>query len=96
MKKFYYVGRNTLSLWRKALIFLATATLISVAFMFSLVLLVSILLAGLIAWVYLWWKTRELRKQMREHFADGVVRESEVFEGDVIEGEVIRDDSDRL
>jgi len=44
---------------------------------------------------YLWWKTRDLRKQMRNHpFGDeviaGEVIEGEVIRGEVIEGEVIR------
>ncbi len=42
--------------------------------------------AGAVALGYLWWRTRDLRKQMREHPAGNVV-----IEGEVIEGEVIRE-----
>jgi hypothetical protein len=45
-----------------------------------------------IAWGYLLWKTRGLRRQLREQFREqatgGVV--TEVFTGEIIEGEVIR------
>ncbi len=50
---------------------------------FTLSLLVFALLAtiGLLVWGYVWWKTRELRRQMRERPPGGRV----------IEGETIRD-----
>jgi hypothetical protein len=48
-----------------------------------------VLTVGAIAFGYLWWKTRELRKQMRNHSSGGVVIEGEVIKGEVIKGEVI-------
>jgi len=62
--------------------------------MFSMLLVAVVLTAGALAWGYLWWKTRELRKQIRMHSSGDIVNETKVIEGEVIEGEVIRVDSD--
>jgi hypothetical protein len=75
--------------------FIATAALLGLVLMFSAVLLVIILIGGAITLAYLWWKTRDLRKQMRDfppsgEVMGGVVREGGVVKGEVIEGEVIR------
>ena len=78
------------SLLRKAGAIVATAALAGVALMFSAVLLTLVLSIGAVAWVYLWWKTRELRKQMRNFPPRGATMETEVFEGEVIEGEAVR------
>ena len=56
-----------------------------------------LLAAGAIAGAYFWWKTRDLRKQMREFPPGGVEIEAESFEeeasrGRVIEGEAVRVD----
>ena len=84
--------------WRKLIAFIATAALVVLGLMFSALLFAVIAIAALIAWGYIWWKTRALRRQMRE-MAD-VKFNSEEFSaeafrkenanGDVIEGEVIR------
>lgn len=60
----------------------AGAVLMVAAFMFSLLVFAVALAGGLLVGGYLWWKTRELRRQMRE----------QPPEGRVIEGEAIRDD----
>jgi hypothetical protein len=65
----------------KVLTFTAAAGLLIVAFIFSLVVAAVVVTGGLLIWGYVWWKTRELRKQMREPPPGGRV----------IEGEVIRD-----
>jgi len=67
----------------------ATAAVFGLALMFSVVVVSVILVAGTIAWGYLWWKTRDLRKQMRNYPPPGVVREGQMAENDVIRGEVI-------
>lgn len=84
---------------RKAVAVIATVALAVLALMFTAVLLAVILIAGTIAGIYLWWKTRELRKQMRAQMQDfqtrsatGEVFKSEVFAGEVIEGEAVRVD----
>lgn len=91
---------NSPSLLRKMVAFVATVALIALALMFSLVVIAVILVVGAIAWAYLWWNTRELRKQMRNYPPRGVVMEGEVVEGEVtrgqvIEGEVIRVEDSR-
>lgn len=72
---------------------IATAALIVLGVMFSALLLAIIVTAGLVAFGYLWWKTRALRRQMREQFREqatgGVMSEAEVFRGEVFKGEVI-------
>lgn len=73
------------------------------ALVFSAVLFVILALIGLIVGAFLWWKTRALRKQMREQMTqmeqalrarqsdrDGA-RMGDVSEGEVIEGEFVRE-----
>lgn len=79
-------------LLRKTGAIVATAALAGVALMFSAVLLALVLSIGAVAFTYLWWKTRELRKQMRNFPPRGTTVETEVFEGEVIEGEAVRVD----
>ena len=71
------------------------------ALMFSLVFFAVIAVAGLILWGWFWWKTRALRRQIREQMQAQSVDapDSEpMAEGEVIEGEVIRvvDEGKRL
>jgi hypothetical protein len=66
-------------LLRKLLAFVLAAVLLVVGFMFSVVLLAIVVGAGLVAWGYFWWKTRELHKAMRE---DPPGRR--VFDGEVV------------
>ena len=56
------------------------------AFMLSVVVLAVVAAAGLVGGIYLWWKTRELRKQLRER-----TRNRPPPGGRVIDGEVIRE-----
>jgi len=51
-----------------------------------------IAVVGVIAGSYLWWKTREVRKQMREFAAQNqsVMRAQSASNDEVFEGEVIR------
>lgn len=53
----------------------------ALALMFSVVLFAVVLTVGLVAWGYLWWKSRDIRRQMRTNPPGGLV----------IEGEVIRE-----
>lgn len=52
------------SLLKKILAVLVTGGLFIVAMMFSVVLFAIVLTVGAIAWGYLWWKTRAVRKRM--------------------------------
>lgn len=65
----------------KILTTVASAAVLVMAFMFSLFVFAVVATIGLMLGGYLWWKTRELRKQMRERPPGGRV----------IDGEVIRD-----
>lgn len=88
---------NPPSLLRKAATLVVTAALAAVALMFSAVALTLILILALIVGAYLWWKTRAMRKQMRDFPPYRTQAESDVFQGerfvgDVIEGEAVRVD----
>ena len=75
----------------KTLAFILSAALCVLAFMFSLVALavVAVIGAGFAGW--LWWKTRALRRAMRQHrMPDASQWSSE--NGQIIEGEAIRTD----
>lgn len=84
MRFFEQIPRTTAEppgLLGKMVAFVVTVALIIVALMFSVLLVALITTAGVAAWGYLWWKTRALRKELREHPPGGLV----------IEGEVIRE-----
>lgn len=86
-----YITTKSPSLLSKVAKIVATIVLIGLALMFSALLFVVILTVGAMAWGYLWWKTRDLRRQMREYSPNDVV-----IEGDVIEGEVIRSEVNKI
>lgn len=88
-------------LLRKTAVVIATVALAGVALMFSAILLAVILIGVVFGGAYLWWKTRELRKLMKEQRRDfppqgatmrGDAFAGEVFKGEIIEGEVVRVD----
>lgn len=79
MNNFSPITTESPSLLRKVVVFVVTAALIGFALMFSVLLFVFVLAAGAVAWGYLWWKTRDLRKQMRKYPPGGVVIEGEVI-----------------
>lgn len=73
-----------------------TAVLAVLALTLSAVLVGVVLVVGVFAWAYLWWRTRTLRKQMQAHAprtertrAYDIDRES-ARGGVVVEGEVTR------
>ncbi len=82
-------------LLRKLAALLMTVAMVGLALMFSAVLFAVIIVLGAIAWAYLWWKTRELRKQMRDFPPREVQREEKAGDGNVFEGEAIRVDKSR-
>ena len=83
---------NQPSLPGKILAFAAAAVLLAVSLMFSLLLFAVALVVGLLLWGWLWWKTRELRGQMRERQMEGM--DDHPPGGRVIEGEVVREEAD--
>ena len=64
-------------------------TVLVLGLMFSVVLLAGLVVAGLAAWGYVWWKTREIRRILRERQAPAAANDR-VFEGEatVVETEV--------
>jgi len=95
MRNLPHNSANLSSPLRKLVAVVATAAVIGMAVMFSVVLIAVILVVGSIALSYLWWKTRDLRKQMRTYpvrdvVMDGEISESDIIKGEVIEGEAIR------
>lgn len=70
-----------LGLLGKVLAAAGGVVLLVAALAFSLALFTAAVAGGLVLWGYLWWKTRKLRKHLREHPPGG----------HVIEGELIRD-----
>lgn len=81
----------TPGLLEKLVAFVVGTILLVVGFMFSMVLFAIIVVAGLLAWAYLWWKTRELRRAMRENPPGGRVIDGEVI---VVDAEVIESRGD--
>lgn len=67
------------SLLTRILAALAGVILLVVGFMFSLVLLAVLAVAGLVGLGWFWWKTRALRKTMKQRPADGHVIEGEAI-----------------
>ena len=70
----------------KGLVVLGGALTLASAFVLSLVFLAIGLAVVLTVGGYLWWKTRELRRQMRARMQE---QSQPWSDGDVIEGEVI-------
>lgn len=77
---------------RKILALLLSVAVLALVLMFSAILLVVIAVAGMLAWGYLWWKTRALRKHLHQAMQQGMAQEARMQAGndDVFEGEVIR------
>jgi cobalamin biosynthesis protein CobD/CbiB len=76
----------------KLVALVATVATIALVLMFSAVLFAVLLVVGTVAWAYLWWRTRELRKQMRAFAATTTEQQQGKTDGDdVFEGEVIRE-----
>ncbi|GAB1392816.1 hypothetical protein MASR1M60_09790 [Rhodocyclaceae bacterium] len=77
---------------QKLLALLVGATLLILGFMFSVVVLAIVVVLGAIGFGYFWWKTRALRKAMRERPPEAVFDGDTVIidgEARVIEGELL-------
>ena len=104
MKYISYNSANRTSLLQRAVAVVGMAALAGVALMFSAVLLVLVLIALMVGGAIVWWKTRALRRQMREQMKnyppsyanmERDVFRGEAFKGEVIEGEAVRVDAKR-
>lgn len=70
---------------RKAMAVVAAAVLLAGAVAVSIVVFVFVLAAMMVVGAYLWWKTRDVRKQMR---ASSMPDQGNVIEGEVVEKSV--------
>lgn len=77
-------------LLRKLAALIVAVAVAGLVLMFGAVLLLALLILGTMAWAYLWWKTRELRKRMRAFSPQGMMREAKAGNDNVFEGEVVR------
>jgi hypothetical protein len=73
------------SLLAKALTAVVSVIVLMVAFIVSFVIFAAVASLALLAGVYIWWKTRALRRHLREHPPGGRI----------IEGQVVSDDPSR-
>lgn len=71
---------------------LISAVLLIAGFMFSLFALAAIAVVGTLLGGWLWWKTRALRRQMRDA-ASTIRQPPSPSDNDVIEGEFVRETS---
>lgn len=76
--------------WRKLLAGIIAIALFVPLLMFSAAVLIILLVIGIIAGGIFWWKTRQIRQQMREFSPPAPVMEDTGGTGEIIEGEVIR------
>ena len=108
MRYIAYTTANRPSLLQKTVAIVATAALVAVGLMFSAVLFVALLIVLALGWAYVWWKTREVRRQMKqmhdnvrelqERSADmqHETFEREAFRGETYEGEIIEGEAVRV
>lgn len=79
-------------LLQKLIALLVGAVLLILGFMFSVVVLAVVAVLGAIGFGYFWWKTRALRKAMRERPQATIFEEGQVIidgEARVVEGELL-------
>lgn len=77
----------------KVVAFIMSLTLFALAFMFSLAALAVVAVVGILFAGWFWWKTRALRRQLREQSVvfETSGRSERPVSGQIIEGEVIRE-----
>jgi Flp pilus assembly protein TadB len=81
------------SLLRKLVALVITVAMFALLLMFSAVVFVVLLVIGGIAFAYVWWKTREVRRVMRMMQSVATPearRQAQASNDGVFEGEVIR------
>jgi hypothetical protein len=69
---------------KKLVTLVGGAVLLVLGLMFSVVVLTGLVIVGLMVWGYLWWRTRDIRRVLRQTQAP-----IDVPGGDVIEGEAV-------
>jgi hypothetical protein len=71
---------------KKLLSLVGGVIILVLGLMFSVVVLIVVVAVGLMVWGFLWWKTREIRRVMREAQSNS---HPSPPGGDVIEGEAV-------
>lgn len=92
------IGRSQ-GLFGKLLAGAIALGVLALSLMFSVAILAVVIVGGALGWGYLWWKTRALRRHLREQadMAQTIFRQpaandvNPADEGIVLEGEVIRE-----
>ena len=84
--RIHVAGRSFIG---RLMAFVVATMLLILGFMFSLIVLVVLLAGVLLAVAYFHWKTRHLRKAMRE-------QRTQAATGDIIEGEAVVVENDRV
>lgn len=85
-----HLGVSEPGLLGKIVTMVAGVLLLAAAFMLPLLVFAVVAVVALGVLGYFWWKTRELRRQMREHPPGGRVIEGEVIVETVAEDETRR------
>ena len=83
------IAKNPIS---TVLAFIAGTALLVAGFFFSLIVIAVLLSVGAIGGTYLWWKTRTLRREMRERLQAAQQRMNPDQGGVIVEGEVVREE----
>ena len=86
-------GRQPRGILAQGLTVIVSIVALGAAFMFSLVVFALVAVVGLGLWLYFWWKTRALRRQIREQMrAQAFAPQTSESRngGEVIEGEAVR------
>ncbi len=74
---------------RQGLTVMSGIAVLAIAMMFSLVVLVVVMTGALTMWAYVWWRTRQIRRQ--DTRSAHVPTPPHVAEMKIIKGEVIRE-----
>lgn len=96
-RRIEFETRKPPTLMQKIIGGLVTVAVFGLALMFSVALFAVVLTVGAVAGAYFWWKTRALRKHMREEMARMRAEQAKRSPGEaradgmVIEGEIIRE-----
>lgn len=83
-RHFAHAGRQARGPLEKLLAFVLSAGLLVLAVMFSLAALVVVAIAGLAFAGWFWWKTRALRRQVKEATAGSAYRSGRIIDGEVM------------
>lgn len=89
------IGHGMQGFLARALAVLAGIALFVGAIAVSLFLFAGLLVGALIGGAYLWWKSREVRKALREAQWHGPTVDDNVIEGEVVRREERPEDFDR-